>query len=75
LDIAVWLRDLGLERYAQVFRDAEISGPVLPDLTEFDLRDLGVPLGPRKMCSRPFRPWLATSPRRPFARRGQRKPG
>jgi class 3 adenylate cyclase len=49
LDIAVWLRDLRLERYAQVFRDAEISAEVLPDLTESDLRDLGLPLGPRKI--------------------------
>jgi len=49
LDIAVWLRDLRLERYAQVFRDAEISAEVLPDLTESDLRDLGLPLEPRKI--------------------------
>ena len=49
MDIAVWLRDLRLERYAQVFRDAEISTEVLPDLTESDLRDLGLPLGPRKI--------------------------
>jgi SAM domain (Sterile alpha motif) len=49
LEITAWLRDLGLERYAQVFQDAEITTEVLPDLTETDLRELGLPLGPRKI--------------------------
>src|SRR5579864_7880222 len=45
-----WARaGLGLERYAQTFQDAEISTEVLPDLTETDLRELGLPLGPRKI--------------------------
>lgn len=49
MDITVWLRELGLERYLQVFQDAEITTEVLPDLTDADLRELGLPLGPRKV--------------------------
>ena len=49
MDVAEWLRSLGLERYAQAFQDAEVTPEVLPELTEADLRELGLPLGPRKM--------------------------
>ena len=48
MDIAGWLRDLGLERYEQVFRDHEIDPEILLDLSEADLDRLGLPLGPRK---------------------------
>ena len=48
MDIAAWLRELGLERYEQAFRDNEIDREVLPELTESDLEKLGLPLGPRK---------------------------
>ena len=49
MDIADWLRGHGLERYAQAFQNAEVTAEVLPELTEADLRELGLPLGPRKM--------------------------
>ncbi|MDA9502617.1 AAA family ATPase [Bradyrhizobium sp. CCBAU 11357] len=52
MDIAQWLRGLGLERYIKTFRDAEITSEVLPELTEADLRELGLPLGPRKAVLR-----------------------
>ena len=45
MDVAEWLRSLGLERYAQAFQDAEVTPEVLPELTEADLRELG--LAPR----------------------------
>ena len=48
MNIAEWLRGLGLERYTQAFQDAEVTPEVLPELTEDDLRELGSPLGPRK---------------------------
>ena len=48
MDVGAWLRGLGLERYAQAFRDAEVTPEILPELTESDLRELGLPLGPRK---------------------------
>jgi SAM domain (Sterile alpha motif) len=49
VDIAEWLRGLGLERYTQAFQDAEVTTEVLAELTEADLRELGLPLGPRKI--------------------------
>src|SRR6516164_6860650 len=42
MDIAAWLRGLGLERYEQAFRENEIDLRVLPELTADDLRELGV---------------------------------
>ena len=42
MDIAEWLRGLGLERYTQAFQDAEVTTEVLPELTEADLRELGL---------------------------------
>jgi len=48
MDIAAWLRSLGLERYEPAFRENEIDFDVLPDLTEADLVTLQLPLGPRR---------------------------
>ena len=42
MDIVVWLRSVGLERYEPAFRDNEIDETVLPNLTAEDLKDLGV---------------------------------
>jgi class 3 adenylate cyclase len=42
MDVGVWLRSLGLEQYEAAFRDNEIDGEVLPNLTAEDLKDLGV---------------------------------
>src|SRR5215472_9679720 len=47
MDIAAWLRGLGLEDYEPAFRDNRIDAEVLPDLTEAHLAGLGLPLGPR----------------------------
>ena len=44
MDVAAWLRGLGLERYEQAFRDNEIDEKVLSSLTAEDLKDLGVTL-------------------------------
>ena len=48
MDVASWLRTLGLEQYEPVFRQNEIDHEVLPELTEADLEKLGVPMGHRK---------------------------
>src|ERR1700733_7083849 len=48
MDIGAWLRGLGLGQYEATFRESEIDAEVLPDLTEGDLNQLGVPLGHRK---------------------------
>jgi class 3 adenylate cyclase/predicted ATPase len=44
VDIAVWLRGLGLEQHEAAFRANEIDASVLPRLTAEDLKDLGVTL-------------------------------
>ena len=42
MDVAAWLRDLGLERYVSAFRDNDIDTEVLPELTAEDLISIGV---------------------------------
>ncbi len=42
MDLAVWLRNLGLEQYEATFRDNAVDETVLPKLTAEDLKDLGV---------------------------------
>jgi class 3 adenylate cyclase/predicted ATPase len=42
MDVAAWLRGLGLERYAPAFRDNDIDGELLRQLTAEDLRELGI---------------------------------
>jgi class 3 adenylate cyclase/tetratricopeptide (TPR) repeat protein len=42
LDVAAWLRGLGLERYAAAFAENAVDGELLPTLTADDLKDLGV---------------------------------
>ena len=47
-DIDQWLDELGLARYQALFAENELDLDVLPELSEGDLKDLGIPLGPRK---------------------------
>ncbi|MGC2200980.1 MAG: AAA family ATPase, partial [Stellaceae bacterium] len=42
MDIATWLRGLGLEQYEAAFRDNDVDAEVLPVLTAEDLIGLGV---------------------------------
>ena len=42
MDVVVWLRSLGLEKYEAAFRENEIDETVLSGLTAEDLKDLGV---------------------------------
>src|SRR5450432_2463302 len=44
MDLAGWLRSLGLEQYEAAFRENAIDDMVLPSLTAEDLKDLGVGL-------------------------------
>jgi class 3 adenylate cyclase len=55
VDIAAWLRSLGLERYEEAFRENEVDWEVLPELNEADLERLGLPLGPRKKLLKAIR--------------------
>ena len=42
MDVAAWLRGLGLEQYATAFRANDVDGEVLPELTADDLISVGV---------------------------------
>ena len=42
MDVAEWLRKLGLEQYEPAFRENKIGADLLPSLTAEDLKDLGV---------------------------------
>jgi class 3 adenylate cyclase len=42
MDVAVWLRGLGLEQYETAFRDNDVDAEVLPELTADDLINIGV---------------------------------
>ena len=49
MDIKLWLGGLGLEQYARAFTDNDIDAAMLPELTDADLKELGVrSLGHRK---------------------------
>jgi hypothetical protein len=42
MDVAVWLRGLGLTKYEAIFRENDIDEAVLPSLTHENLKELGV---------------------------------
>ena len=51
-DIAHWLDELGLRQYALAFAENDVDFEVLPDLTDGELRELGLSLGHRKKLLR-----------------------
>jgi class 3 adenylate cyclase len=50
--IAEWLASIGLSEYAQCFADNAVDLSVIRDLTDQDLKDLGVLLGHRRKILR-----------------------
>ena len=48
MDVARWLAEHGLDRHADAFAANGIAGDVLRDLTDADLRELGLNLGDRR---------------------------
>ena len=55
--IGAWLAGIGLERYEALFKRHAIDLEVLPDLTEADLQNLGIPLGHRKKLLKAIQAW------------------
>jgi class 3 adenylate cyclase len=53
--IADWLKKLGMSEYARRFAENDIDTGVLPELTDQDLKDLGVSLGHRRKMLRAIR--------------------
>jgi predicted ATPase/class 3 adenylate cyclase len=52
MDVASWLRSLGLDKYEPTFIANAIDMDVLPGLTEHDFEKIGIPLGDRKRLVR-----------------------
>jgi hypothetical protein len=52
MNIGGWLRSLGLEQYEAAFHANAVDADVLRDLTDQDLKKLGVPLGHRRKLLR-----------------------
>src|SRR5215472_14393031 len=50
--IAEWLQKLGLGQYSQRFAENDITFAILPDLTDQDLKEIGVSLGHRRQLLR-----------------------
>jgi len=51
-EIAEWLKTLGMSQYAQRFAENDLDESVLRDLTDQDLKDVGVSLGHRRKLLR-----------------------
>src|SRR5271168_4240574 len=80
MDIAVWLRDLGLQQYEALFHENDIDAEVLSDLTDADLEKIGVSLGHRKRLLKavaalasPAAPLPAATPISPVADAAERR--
>ncbi|WP_171052681.1 adenylate/guanylate cyclase domain-containing protein [Ruegeria sediminis] len=50
--VSEWLKSLGLGKYDEVFARHEIDLDAARDLTDDDLREIGLPVGPRKKLLR-----------------------
>ena len=76
MDVADWLRGLGLERYEATFRENDVSADVLRDLTAEDLKELGVAsVGHRRQLLVAIAKLKrATSPLTPITRRSSQRP-
>jgi SAM domain (Sterile alpha motif) len=48
-DITGWLEKLGMSEYAELFAENKINVSALRYLTDQDLKDIRVPLGPRRI--------------------------
>src|ERR1700751_2871349 len=42
MDVAEWLRALGLERYEATFHENDVDAELLPNLTADDLKEIGI---------------------------------
>ena len=52
MDVGGWLKGLGLGQDEALFSAIDIDADILPELTDVDLKELGVPLGHRKRLLR-----------------------
>src|SRR6476660_660460 len=69
-EIADWLETLGMSEYAQCFAENRIDLSVLPELSDQDLKDLGVVLGDRRKILRAIADLKSTTTVAPYLARG-----
>jgi class 3 adenylate cyclase/predicted ATPase len=62
LDVSRWLLEQGLGHHAEAFAESGIAGDVLRDLTDADLKELGLNLGDRKRLLKAIAALPATLP-------------
>src|SRR5712692_4278261 len=63
--IAEWLASLGMSEYAKRFAENDIDASVLRDLTDQDLKDIGISLGHRRRLLRAIAELGGTAPTAP----------
>ncbi len=61
-DIGQWLDGLGLAKYTSVFAEQEIGLRDARELTEADLKEMGLPIGPRRRLLRAIGALAAQTP-------------
>src|SRR3984885_14053882 len=72
--IADWLKQLGMSEYAERFAESDIDTSVLRDLTDQDLKELGVSLGHRRKMLRAIAELSRVAPPSPHPPLADRKP-
>src|SRR5215470_4857055 len=73
-DIAAWLEKLGISEYTPSFTEHRINGAALPDLTDQDLKDIGMPLWHRRKILAAIGELTAIAPATPKVAAGK-EPG
>ena len=64
-EVAGWLKTLGMSEYAERFAESDIDVSVLRDLTDQDLKELGVTLGHRRKMLRAIAELAGVTPTSP----------
>src|SRR5271169_4994803 len=72
--IADWLEKLGMSEYAERFAESDIDTSVLRDLTDQDLKELGVSLGHRRKMLRAIAELSGVAPTPPQPALAEPKP-
>ena len=72
--IADWLKKLGMSEYAERFAESDIDTSVLRDLTDQDLKELGVSLGHRRKMLRAIAELAGANPSSPQPASTEPKP-
>ena len=55
--IRTWLEQQGLAEFVGAFEAERVDLDTLPDLTDADLKEIGLPLGPRRRLLKAVRAW------------------